>query len=131
MFHAITPEQAISEATVAQQENRRDEDDGADDTWLALQEEPDQVQHNEHDMRLHQRRIGRLRDDQQWDQALQAVHRGSLWSISSVSVYFSEWVIGSSASQSWSSGAEAVNMRIRLVWRSDRIQMKEYWVWRS
>lgn len=58
-FHVavVSPEQAVSDAAVANEEHGRQEEQAADGARLALQEEPDKVQHHEHDVRVHQRRV--------------------------------------------------------------------------
>lgn len=65
-FHVavVRPEQAVSDAAVADEENGRQEKQAADGARLALEEEPDKVQHHEHDVRVHQRRVHGLGNQQ-------------------------------------------------------------------
>lgn len=79
MFDAFAPKQAITDSAVAQQENGCYEDDAAHQTWLALQEESDQVENDEHHVGVHQRWICGLRDDQQRYKTLQTVHFWQLY----------------------------------------------------
>lgn len=74
MALAVAPEQAVADATVAQQKDGGQEHQTAYRARFSLQKESDQVQHDEHDVRLHQRRIGGLRYEEHRYQALQAVH---------------------------------------------------------
>lgn len=71
---AVAPKDAVADATVADQEHGHQEHQAADCARFPLQEEPDQVQHDEHDVGLHEGRIRRLRNQQHRNQALQTVH---------------------------------------------------------
>lgn len=71
---AVAPEQAIPDTAVADQEHRRQKHQTADRARFTLQEESDQVEHYEHNMRLHQGRVRRFRNQQHRNQTLQAVH---------------------------------------------------------
>lgn len=73
---AVAPKDAIADATVADQEHGHQEHQAADSARFPLQEESDQVQHDEHDVGLHEGRIRRLRNQQHRNQALQTVHDG-------------------------------------------------------
>lgn len=68
-------EYAITVSAVAYQEHGHQEHDAAYGARLAFQEEPGQVQHHEHDVRLQQRGVQRFRYEQHGDQPLQTVHR--------------------------------------------------------
>lgn len=75
---AVTPEKAVADAAVADQEHRHQEHQTADRARFPLQEESDKIQHDEHDVRLHQRRIRGLRNQQHRNQTLQTVHGGAV-----------------------------------------------------
>lgn len=70
----IAPEQTIANATVTNQKDGRKKDQAANGARFPFQEESDQVQHNEHDVRLHQCRIRWLRYQQHRNQTLQTIH---------------------------------------------------------
>lgn len=74
------PKQAVATkavvARVADEGDGDQEDYAADGARLALQEKADQVQGHEHDVRLQQRWIHRLRNQQHGDQPLKTVHPG-------------------------------------------------------
>lgn len=65
-FHVtvVSPEEAVSDAAVADEEHGRQEEQTADGAGLALEEEPDKVQHHEHNVRVHQRRVHGLGNQQ-------------------------------------------------------------------
>lgn len=53
MSLAVTPEDAVPHATVTDQRDGGQEDKAADGARLSFQKEANQIEYDEHDMRLH------------------------------------------------------------------------------
>ncbi len=68
------PENAISHTAVANQEQRCQEHQTANCARFSFQEKAEQVQHHEHRVIVQQSWVQRLRDEQNWNQPLQAIH---------------------------------------------------------
>jgi len=71
-----TPKEAISKSWVAKKGDGNDEDEGANGARLSLQEEPCQVQDQEHDVVVQKGRVHWLWKQQDRDQPLKTVHDG-------------------------------------------------------
>lgn len=83
------PEQTVTNATVADEEDRSKKHKAADSARLAFEEEPDQIECHEHDMGLQQRWINGFRYEQYRNQPLQAIHFLTLYVLSlSLTGYF-------------------------------------------
>lgn len=70
VFVAAAPEQTIAHAAVADEKDGGEEHQTANGARLPFQKESDQIQDNEHDMRLHEGRIGGFRYQQYGYQTL-------------------------------------------------------------
>lgn len=68
-------QEAVPPAAVADEEERGEEDEGADGAGFPLQQEAEQVEAHEHGVVEPQRRVQWLRDQQHRQQPLEAVHR--------------------------------------------------------
>jgi len=53
MSLTVAPEDAIADATIADEGDGCEEYQTTDGTWLSLQKESNQIEHYEHDMCLH------------------------------------------------------------------------------
>lgn len=67
-------QEAVAPAAVADEEERGEEDQGADGAGLPLQQEAEQVEAHEHGVVEPQRRVQRFGDEQHGEQPLEAVH---------------------------------------------------------
>lgn len=67
-------QEAVAPATVADEEEGSQEDQGTDGAGLPLQQEAEQVEAHEHGVVEPQRRVQRLGDEQHWEQPLEAIH---------------------------------------------------------
>lgn len=67
-------EEAVAPATVADEEEGSQEDQGTDGAGLSLQQEAQQVEAHEHGVVEPQRRVQRLGDEQHREQPLQTIH---------------------------------------------------------
>lgn len=67
-------QEAVAPAAVADEEERGQEDQGADGAGFALQQEAEQVEAHEHAVVEPERRVQRFGDEQYRQQPLEAVH---------------------------------------------------------
>ena len=87
------PEDAVSDPRVAYEQHRGEEHQTAYGAWLLLQEESYQIEDDEHDVVVQHGRVQRLRNQQNWDQPLQAVHGADLKRGRVLSVVLQEMII--------------------------------------